>query len=73
MDVSHFGLFDMTGRVPTGTDPTPDPLPGLSAGLPGPGRVANDNHRDSGGRRMPRPRKSLLRFIPRLLREPGPA
>jgi hypothetical protein len=71
MDVSHFGLFDMTGRAPTPTEPTPDPLPGLSAGCFGQVRIANDNN--SGGRRTPRSRNLLLRFIPRLLREPGTA
>jgi hypothetical protein len=72
MDVSQFGLFDVTGRAPSRTDPTPDPLPDLSAAYCGAPRVANDNHR-GGARRMPRQRQSLLRFIPRVLREPGPA
>jgi hypothetical protein len=66
MDVSHFGLFDVTGRSPSRTEPTPDQPSG-------PGRIANDNNRGAGARRVPRPRRLLLRFIPRLLRDPGPA
>jgi hypothetical protein len=71
MAVSHFDLFDVTRRAPNRTDPLAEPLPGLAPDRCGPVRIANDNNPGAGPRRMPRPQRSLLRFLPHRLRAAG--
>jgi hypothetical protein len=69
MDVSHFGLFDVTRRAASVSEP-PSDAPAIRIGS---GWVANDNDRAAGRRRMPRPRWSLFGLLPRRGHEPGAA
>ena len=66
MDVSHFGLFNVTSGAPRQKEPPP----GAQAIGIGPG--VNDNDR-AGRRPLRRPQWTLLRFLPGRAREPGPA
>jgi hypothetical protein len=81
MDISHFGLFDLTGRRPTWTARAAiAPVDGFGVTRPRQARIANDNRLEAGKRcrrTAPSGRAAIYRSLLRLVNErggePGPA